>query len=94
MEFISCMVGVSCLNMFNSVCHNEHSGQKWNLNVTNLLWGYESYQEAQLYADAYFQWEVDVFYDTTKHVKKKDEKLCSACVHVLQARNDYLHVFH
>ena len=36
--------------------------------------GYESYKEAQLYADAYFPGKIDVNYDQLKHVKKRSGK--------------------
>ena len=44
------------------------------MNAAKLFWGYEPYEEAQLYVDAYFLGEIDVQYDPSKHVKKKGGK--------------------
>ena len=72
MDFISRVGGVSYLTMFNSAWHSAHSGKKGSLNAAKLFWGYNSYQEAQLYVGAYFPGEVDVEYDPSEHVRKKD----------------------
>merc|ERR1711935_790997 len=49
--------GVSRLTMFNRKWHSFHSGRKGSLNAAKLLWGYESFDEAKRYVDAYFHGE-------------------------------------
>ena len=70
MDFVSRVGGVSRLTMFNLNWHKQHSGRKGSLNAAKLLWGYESYEETMLYAEAYFPGEIDVTYDPSKHIKK------------------------
>ena len=42
------------------------------MNAAKHLWGYNSYQEAKRYVSAYFPGEVDVTYDPSRCVTRKN----------------------